>query len=410
MAFAKIEEQLRHEDPVVRKKSLLAVRELLKEPLPAASCTEARVPLALLDLLHDPDADMRCMAATSLEIALQYDVACVQVLEHARLPDLVDLIDDPEPSVRESAYRAMIEACRFESVRAEMAGAGSTLPRVVGKLLSETHGPLVDLALRLLDTCLNARRNDEALRQCTNASEGLSCCHQLLDVGRPASTRELAALLLARLCNTQFDSKVKAVELGCVPLLVGLLQHPVLAIKLAASTALMSLTTVNEAKDAFFENDGCSALMRLIKLRHEVTRIHVITLLTNLGEHVGCRAQLQPAVPYLQEILDSTGGQGLEPNASNRVVAELDADPKQAEAVKATDTLRRFAAQAIRQLTFVTRPFELLPVPAGNAPSKPITNSIGASGRGAHKYEWESESTELQALHAHLQDLLHEAT
>ena len=109
--------------------------------------------------------------------------------QNSRLMDLVNLIDDPDESVRESAYKAMLEACRFEIVRAEMAESGTTLPRIVHKLLSETKTVLVDLALRLLDSCLNARRSETALTQCTDESDALKCCSELLAANRPVSTR-----------------------------------------------------------------------------------------------------------------------------------------------------------------------------------------------------------------------------
>lgn len=105
----------------------------------------------------------------------------------------------------------------------------------------------------------------------------------------------------------------------------------------AAITALMAITTVNEGKHAFCNAGGCPLLCRLLEIRHPVLRVNVMTLIMNAGEDPKSRAQLQPAVPLLRDIVDT-----------------------------ATDEVhRRFAQQCLRQTEFEHRPFEDLPQPVG---------------------------------------------
>jgi hypothetical protein len=337
VAYPKISQQLRHEDPVVRLKALRAVCELLAEPGPASCCVAAGVPDALLDLCGDADPAQRRLAAEALTLVMRYDRVAFGIVDSNRLPVLVDLLEDAEGAVRDAAYTALIEAARFERVRLELIGHGATLPMIVEQLGEEAGGMArKELGLRLLDACLNVQRNEEALAQCSGEADCLLACAGLLAGYRPVTVREKAALLLARMTATLFDQKRRAVQMGCVKDLADLLAHPVLAAKLAAATALMNLTTVNEGKDAFFETGACDTVLRLIHVRHHVLRVHVLSLLCNVGEHPGCRAWLQPLVPTLRDILNTS--------------AE---DP----------TAERFASQALRQIEFENRPFTLLPQP-----------------------------------------------
>lgn len=165
----------------------------------------AGVPEALLFNCQDEDPEMRKLACETLRLIVQYERGSQQVLEAGGLEVLVGLLQDPVDFVRDAAYTALLEACRFEHPREALVAQETTLPMVVGKLLDEKAPHVRDKAICLLDACLNVQRNEDALRQSLEASDALYACGVLLDPSRDIHTREKAAALVARCVAAPFS-------------------------------------------------------------------------------------------------------------------------------------------------------------------------------------------------------------
>ncbi|KAJ9518493.1 hypothetical protein QJQ45_018596, partial [Haematococcus lacustris] len=326
-AFPKIVRELQDSSLIVRQKALLASRELLGSPMAAVQCIAAGITPAILALLQDRDPTVRVRAAGTAEYIVTKELGARDLCQHGGVQQLVASLQDSHTPVRDAAYRALIEAARFDIVRrtmAEQVGGGTAEQKLFWTALQAALVQLMELVqretpsrallgLNLLNACVQVRDNTAALEQLVDAAKAIPALVSLL---RPETTElaEQAAQLLGLLTSRFEDAKCKAVESGAVPRLLQLLDSPILQLASAAATALMTITVARDGKYAVINTEGGLAKLvtQLNPLKQQLC-VNVMIIITNLAEAPEARAVLarEGAAARLSEIFGMAAETGL---------------------------------------------------------------------------------------------------
>jgi hypothetical protein len=163
---------------------------------------------------------------------------------------------------------------------------------------------------------------------------------KLIAAGKAEAIQEQAATLLGLVVSNFPDAKLEAVKTDCVPKLIALIaQGNNVLLALAATTALMMITVVNEGKWAVVKCEGGVASLAGKWLDPELSE----KLCANLTQCITNVAEAPDSRPILKEC----GG--------------LDRLLRIYENEANSEIVRRGAAEAMRQCKFNYLPHELLP-------------------------------------------------
>eukprot|EP00878_Enallax_costatus_P043865 GHUV01051964.1.p1 GENE.GHUV01051964.1~~GHUV01051964.1.p1 ORF type:complete len:252 (+),score=78.34 GHUV01051964.1:492-1247(+) len=206
-AYDKIVGQLKSDNPIIRAKAVVAARDLLVAPTKHIQCIAAGITPALVDMLKEPKAYLQAEAASTLELLAVRDVGCRDLIQHQGLQQLLQLLQQTYPAVKDAAYKTLCTAAKFESCRAAVV------------------------------------RQEGALGQLVRHAQQEEC---------PARAGQALELLLH--CT-------QAVDCGCVAELLKLLACGSADMACAAAEALMMITLTREAKVAVHQAKGTSVLV-----------------------------------------------------------------------------------------------------------------------------------------------------
>ena len=115
-----------------------------------------RPPLLLLllpPLPQDADATCRERAAGTLECLALREVGARDIIQHGGIAQLVVCLQDSVLTVRNAAYKALIEASRFDCTRNALTALGTALPLLIQHVLREQHQRSL-YGLTLLNACV----------------------------------------------------------------------------------------------------------------------------------------------------------------------------------------------------------------------------------------------------------------
>mmetsp|Transcript_18231 Transcript_18231/g.25259 ORF Transcript_18231/g.25259 Transcript_18231/m.25259 type:complete len:427 (+) Transcript_18231:159-1439(+) len=297
-AFPKIVRILGSDDLVHKQKGLLGAAELLATGESAVQCLDSGICAAITNLLEDEDKIVRERGAAALEVAAHSIAGCERILQDGSVAKLVKMLDDECTDVRDAAYSALVEAAsRSVDIQAVLVSS-NTLPSLVEKTVSEEIGRS-SMALELLRCCLSGVRDlaVDALLQC----EAIRQIKPLLSQDDPA-VLEGATSVIGLLC-VPFEGKEEAVKVGCVPLLVTLLEDELDSVKSNALSALMYLSIANAGKQAVVEAKGVPKLVHLLNMDDEKVLINVLQVVTNVAEYPPGREELQAAASSLDYLM-----------------------------------------------------------------------------------------------------------
>mmetsp|Transcript_35054 Transcript_35054/g.78025 ORF Transcript_35054/g.78025 Transcript_35054/m.78025 type:complete len:377 (-) Transcript_35054:404-1534(-) len=335
VAYPKIVRELKDNDLIVKQKSLLAARELLGVPTSYMQCIAAGITPAVVALLQDDDPIVRERAAGTMEYLATKEVGARDIKQHGGVPLMVSLLKDSALPVRDAAYKALIEAARFNPIREALVEEKTALPLLMKLALEEEHGRSLR-GLILLNACVQVRHNKDALTQLVDHAKAIPALTALISEDKSPEIQEHAAKLLGLCASTFQDAKIEAVQVGAVPKLLALLDQPSILLASTATTALMMITVVNDAKYAVVNTKGgIEALVKWLDPANEQLCINAMECISNVAEAPEARPLLAEGGAF--EKLSSIHG-GPYP-----------------EGVKSS------AAQAMRQCKFKCLPFAPLP-------------------------------------------------
>jgi hypothetical protein len=99
---------------------------------------------------------VRERAAGTLEYIATKEVGARDIIQHGGISNLTAQLGDEVEAVRDAAYKALIEAARFECTRAAIVRLGSALAMLMHLVLGESEQrPLQGLIL--LNACVQVR-------------------------------------------------------------------------------------------------------------------------------------------------------------------------------------------------------------------------------------------------------------
>jgi hypothetical protein len=331
--------ELKDSNLIVKQKALIAARELLGSSTSYVQCIAHGITPAVIALLQDADALVRERAAGTMEYLSVKELGARDVVQHGGIQQLVVQLQDQGTTVRDAAYSALIEAARFDVVRIALVKLRKALPLLM-KLVLEEELSRALRGLTLLNACVQVRNNELALKQLVDDAACVPSLSQLISNGKNEAIQEQAAQLLGLVASTFTDAKLEAVQTGCVPKLIALLdQQTNVLLATAATTALMMITIVNDGKYAVVNCD--QGLERLAgpwmdPMTSEHVCVNITQCITNVAE-----------APEARPVLVQCGAMG-------RLVAIFE-DEGVSEIVK------RGAAEAMRQCRFTYLPHKRLP-------------------------------------------------
>merc|ERR1719327_675146 len=242
----------------------------------------------------DADALTRERASKALSIAAS-DANGRRALLDAKTPSqILRALDDAETKVRKNAYEALIRVSSA-TLPAVHALIDAKYPSVlVGKAASE-NVTLQPLALRLLVQCL---RDEVGLEEAL-ANSAVETSITLL-ASFDTSVRREAANALGMLCFAEM-AKVTAIQGNAVPQLVDLMRDREVGVRIAAVSALMTITTTDNGKKAIVPNDeitddekdGVPLLMQLLKEDDTQLKLNVLKCMANVAVHPVARERFK---------------------------------------------------------------------------------------------------------------------
>lgn len=333
VAFPKIVRELQDADLVVRQKALLAARELLGSPINYVQCIAAGITPAVIALLKDKDALVRERAAGTAEYIAVKEVGARDIIQHGGVYQLVACLTDTVMAVRDAAYKALIEAARFNSIRKELCDEGA-LVELMALVLQEDHSRALQ-GLVLLNACVQVLNNDESLKQLIDHAGSIEALVRLIGDDQPADIQQQAAQLLGVLTSRLEEAKVDAVKDGAVPKLLDLLSSDKIHLASAAATALMTITISRDGKYAVIHTSGgLETLVAKLDRVHEQLCVNLMEVITNVAE-----------APEARPVLAEAGVQAALTHIHDASTSEV---------------LKRSSAQALRQCGFKHLPYDVL--------------------------------------------------
>ncbi|KAI8469628.1 MAG: armadillo-type protein [Monoraphidium minutum] len=273
VAFPKLVRELRHDDACIRRKAVLAARELLAAPQSLVQCIAAGATPALVALLQEPEEMLRRDAAAALQLLLRRELGARDLLQHGGLAPLLGLVGAASAAgVRDEAYDALLELARFEVGRAALSAHKGALPALVARAQHEDP-PRAARALGVLRAVAQVRASESTLGQLIYNAGAVPVLAGLLDAAaQPPAVRAAAARVLAALCSTRPEAITQAVGAGCVPRLVaGLVvagadsrDEAAMELADASAAAVANISAAKAGKVAFTEAGGVAALSALV--------------------------------------------------------------------------------------------------------------------------------------------------
>ncbi|GBF95937.1 hypothetical protein Rsub_08060 [Raphidocelis subcapitata] len=206
--------ELRGPDGTVRRKAVLAARELLASPSRAAQCVAAGAAPALVALLRAADADdaARREAAGTLRLLARREPGARDLLRHGGLPALLALLpaEGNSEAARDEAYGALEAVCLHDFGRSALAALKGALPALMSRARAEAPHRAAR-ALEVLVSCASVRPNDDALGALIFNAAAVPDLAAMADArARPAAVAGAAARLLAALCSTRAEAITQA--------------------------------------------------------------------------------------------------------------------------------------------------------------------------------------------------------
>eukprot|EP00878_Enallax_costatus_P033910 GHUV01037492.1.p1 GENE.GHUV01037492.1~~GHUV01037492.1.p1 ORF type:complete len:307 (+),score=95.97 GHUV01037492.1:492-1412(+) len=261
-AYDKIVGQLKSDNPIIRAKAVVAARDLLVAPTKHIQCIAAGITPALVDMLKEPKAYLQAEAASTLELLAVRDVGCRDLIQHQGLQQLLQLLQQTYPAVKDAAYKTLCTAAKFESCRAAVVRQEGALGQLVRHAQQEECPARAGQALELLLHCTQMRHNQEALSNLIAVVQAVPKLAAIIsNTAVTMLVRLKATQLLAVLTSTQEDARKQAVDCGCVAELLKLLACGSADMACAAAEALMMITLTREAKVAVHQAKGTSVLV-----------------------------------------------------------------------------------------------------------------------------------------------------
>ena len=311
-AFPKVVRQLTDENVVVRKRCLVASRELLAAPECRVQCFECGLVGALLDCLAHEDVAIQKLAAQNFAY-LCTDAAGCEILLEQRPPQTKNaikaLLDATKGGVVETelaCFTSLLDAAKKEIVRAYLLGSQKSLSQLLDQSRDE-NAVKATAALRLLHTILKGRNNEEAIEFLIDMG-AVDVLWTTLD-SDDADVKQATAMLLAFLA-VPYKGKELIISKGFITELVemsGL--GSTVETQYAASSCLMALVIANSGKSAINEEDHellKGSLNNLLGSKEESIIMNALQIITAIAEHGAIRKSLQGFQKHLKHLADSS--------------------------------------------------------------------------------------------------------
>jgi len=290
-------DQVAENDLEVRVNALAVLCDEFRNPYVIQGCCKAGAVPLLAAMVTDPDYLTRVRSSKVLSIAASDSIGITSILEHNAVPDILSGMNDEDNNVRCNVYttllhltstQAGIHSCVNSNVTAALAGT----------LLTEHD----DLKPLILDTLHNLSKSEQGL---TNALEAecIQKFHTLLQ-SKNRVVVDHTAKALAFMC---FDDSAKMTAIGqnTVELLLQLLGVCNDPCRISLTTAIMVISSTDEAKRRIHDCDGIEVLLSCIQNNNKIVQLNILKILSNISVHPKIREVLSKhdlCVPYLKDL------------------------------------------------------------------------------------------------------------
>lgn len=307
--YDKLMRHLRHESVSMRRKALLFLLELYtqKQEHVVASLRESVVTI-LCSSLRDEDEEVRANACAALQFVAQQPNGQNAILADPEcLEVFLQTIEDASTIVVAEALRL---CCAMHSAYNDCAGTKALVKRgAIAKYVARASSPEDEVAASAFAAITKTFDVKEAYIELLD-NGGLEPMTQAVN-----SRTDPVVLVEALECigKMAFYSAGKraAVHQHTVRPVIQLVAHEDVAIRTAASGALVALTISEQGKlEAIGEGNVVTTLLQAVRVENERdVLVNEIKTLCNVSEHPVARLQLFEIIPRLEEIAQAANDQ-----------------------------------------------------------------------------------------------------
>jgi len=313
-AAPKLVKEINADSLPLRQKALKAALRLAAAPKELSSLLTAGFVPALHTAAAEVDVVVRESAALALAVTARQYNGREQMLVHDSIGVLSTLVCDAEKNVRQYGLLAILELSKSPVGAQRVVDAGKM--KLLIRRCAEEVVELQGLALMVLQQAMS--RADGLTQAVT--SNALDTIAPLLDSVDPFC-REKAGLCLAAY-TVSLSEKVAAGEsMSVLASLLRLLSDKALAVRVAATNALMSITIANECKSVAVSLKAVAEISPLLEecvlgelqggtdAPTRALTLNVLQTMGQLAEHPVGRKQLQGSLTQLETLTQSTAPQ-----------------------------------------------------------------------------------------------------
>jgi hypothetical protein len=274
----------------VRVNALVVLCDEFRNPYSIDGCVRAGVIPVIAQMIVDPDFNTRLRASEALHIAAGDANGLKSILEYRRkvFPNLLAAVQDPSEQVRFYVFGCLNATTRTaEGVEANVEFGITTA------FVDAVRRDSLELKPAILQTLHNLVSNEQGLEQALQA-HAVEAFIDLLErqVNHTSLKKKRledaviadAARTLGFLC---YDGRAKspALQHQAVSKLVALLKEDELdtKIRIAVTSALMSISITNDGKMQVYEFEGLDIIMRQLYDNNRVVVLNTLKIISNLA-------------------------------------------------------------------------------------------------------------------------------
>lgn len=282
-ALPRLNLELHDANLIIRQRAVRSLCDYLHDPEHIAEALRGGIADSLKKLLVDKDVTVRQKSLECLYIMTQHAIGRDAFMRSGIMLPVSDLWDDEEDIVRKNAHMTL-QMISETSTGAE----GIVEAKLVKKLVAKLPTELEEIQNIILDSLHFCMRIDTADAL---SSDGMETFYSLLGHSS-TSVRSKAARNIMDL-SVPLMGKNRAVEVGCLPMLVKLLADESSSVRANAAGAIMTISITTKGKYTAIEAGALEPLVKLVDDESSETKVNALKALTCLSEAPEGRQTLQ---------------------------------------------------------------------------------------------------------------------
>lgn len=294
--------ELTSDNLAVRRKSLVAARELLSVPEERVKCFKAGIIPALVDCLRHEDLQVQKSAAKDFSYLVSDAAGCQKILGENAVIALLDAAVGGNIETELECFNSLLVAAKIPSIRAYFLSSFDLLLKLL-KIAETSKVPAkTSSALDLIHQVLEGRYNEDAVDYLIETNAVGVCASHLgsSDRGLKYSASRVLAFL-----SVSDKGKESAIASKVVEPLAEMATAMDEKLQFSASSCLMALAVANTGKESINSLEVSKlrkSIHALLDSGDEFIIMNTLQIIAAAAEHSEVRATLKPFIKKLQDM------------------------------------------------------------------------------------------------------------